>query len=143
MALAFEEAQKVVKETKSKIRYIHSNDIIGALSENGLKQGQFYMNAYFEEGGANQPELLGMRISINFSDNLRKKMNDFAEKRGLEVDYHSGGCCSGPYSKLYEVKRGVWHDSRKRVAYFSDSYFLASTPELFEEIGTELLGLKI
>jgi hypothetical protein len=126
MSLVFKEAQKVVQDLK--LKGYPEPVISSELIKLDLKQGEFKISHYIAGFGIH-PEKLGMSNDCKMDKEAYDKIESFAKENGLRTK-------AGLFSIYLQNPMGGYE------GIINSTSFYGSSPELFEAIGKQILGLK-
>ena len=124
MSEIWRKAGKAVKKMNGYPDFLNSKNI----EDLGLKQGEFVIN-FYKNGCKDCPMHLGMYKECDI-EKKRDEILKFARVNGFKVE-------DGVYRSI--VLRSPMGD---REGVITDRYFSASTPELFEAMGKEILDMR-
>ncbi len=127
MTEAWNEAKKFLVDLGNYPLSVKKTEFERARKDKRFRQGEFVIDT-ISEGYTQSPEKLGMGKSLEIDRKMYDKILEFAKKRNLTTEEDSG--------LIYLI------DSNNRIGIISSCFFTASKPELFEEIGKEIYGLK-
>ena len=126
MSEAWNEAKKYVSELKAYPEFVREEELDKMSKEGKFRQGDFVINVYTDDSVV---ERLGMMKEKRIDREFYDKVMSFAKERNLRPE-------NSPISILLRDSLG------HVVARIDKTYFEASKPELFEDMGKELYGLK-
>ena len=128
MSLAWKEAKKFVDGLDYPL-IIRKTEIERVAKEKPFKQGDF-TPIYFSPNN-DSPDGIGMRVekSLVFDREGYKKILSFAKERNLTL-------------KNLGERFYFYTSNNAMVVCVTANLFIASDPDLFEEIGTKLYGLR-
>ena len=153
MAMAYQEAQKHVKNLPSYVKVVE-------LEKGNFKQSDFTINAHrsafedcdydrdWESNVLDKKEMFGMKKlpnPISFDKSNYGKIVDFAKREHLTLE---GAKREDEFRlSFFALRNGILNRLFKRkiktvVAYLGRDHFLAADSILFQKLGTEIYGLK-